>query len=230
VKGAGFKTKRSEQGGGVKAVDLLKDATTSDCLLELKNTFFPNGVSTLGNADKMEFTLADFKCQKINIGDKFSAESYKKENRLSTPRLFLLTHNKGLSEEESDNEDLMESPFDSLSQRDNLHSPVSDTVQSGPVGSPSNEGKTLKYSAKERERANDVSLAGTHSEVDASERFKDGLIGTSDRRKALLDRLNADYQESLAADKEERLHQEADVRRVSTSMERKSSPVRTGPT
>lgn len=68
VKGAGFKTKRSEQGGGVRVVDLPKDATANDCLLELKNTFFPNGVSPLGSADEVEFTLADFKCQKINMG------------------------------------------------------------------------------------------------------------------------------------------------------------------
>ena len=223
VKGAGFKTKRSEQGGGVRAVDLPKDATANDCLLELKNTFFPNGVSPLGNADEMEFTLADFKCQKINIGDKFSAESYKKENRLHTPRLFLLTRDKGLSSEESDNEDLMESPFDSLSRVDTLlSSPVSDTVQSGPVGSRSNESKTLEKSAKESEQANDVSLAGTHSEVDASERFEDGLIGTSDQRKALMDRLNADYQESLAADKEKRLQEEADVRRESLRVSREN--------
>ena len=127
VKGAGFKTKRSEQGGGVRVVDPPKDATANDCLLELKNTFFPNGVSPLGSADEMEFTLADFKCQKINMGDNFSPESYKKENC----DIELLS-------EESDNEDLMECPFDSLRQRDNLlSSPVSGTEQSDSVGSTS---------------------------------------------------------------------------------------------
>lgn len=211
------------RGGGVRAVDLPKDATANDCLLELKNTFFPNGVSPLCNTDEMEFTLVDFKCQKINMGDNFSDESYKKENRLSIPRLFLLTHDKGLLLEESDNEDLMESPFDSFSQRDNLlSSPVSGTVQSDPVGSTSKEGKPLGNSAKENERANDVSLAGTHSESDASERFKDGLIGTSDQCKALMDRPNADYQVSLAADKEKRLQQEADVRRESLRVSREN--------
>ena len=216
VKGAGFKTKRSEQGGGVRVVDLSKDATANDCLLELKNTFFPNGVSPLGSADEMEFTLADFKCQKINMGDNFSAESYKKENRLSTPRLFLLTRDIGLLSEESDKEDLMESPFDSLSQRDALlSSPVSGTEQSDPVGSTSKDVKTLENSTKENEQANDEILAGTNSEGYTSERFKDGLIGTSEQRKALMDCLNADYQVSLAADKEKRLQQEADVRRES---------------
>ena len=77
-------------------------------------------MSPLGSADEMEFTLADFKCQKINMGDNFSPESYKKENRLSSPRLFLLTRNIELLSEESDNEDLMESPFDSLPKRDTL--------------------------------------------------------------------------------------------------------------
>ena len=48
VKGAGFKTKRSEQGGGVRVVDLPKDAIANDCLLELKNTFFPKWCEPLG--------------------------------------------------------------------------------------------------------------------------------------------------------------------------------------
>ena len=39
VKGAGFKTKRSEDGGEARAVDLPRNATANDCLLELKNTF-----------------------------------------------------------------------------------------------------------------------------------------------------------------------------------------------
>ena len=213
VKGAGFKTKRSERGGGVRVVDLPKDA---NCLLKLKNTFFPNAVSPLGSANEMEFTLADFKFQKIKMGDNFSAESYKKENRLSTPRLFLLTRDIGLLSEESDNEDLMESPFDSLSQRDALlSSPVSGTEQSDPVGSTSKEVKTLENSAKENEQENDEILAGTNSEGDTSKRFKDGLIGTSEQCKALIDCLNADYQVSLAADKEKRLQQEADVHRES---------------
>ena len=172
-------------------------------------------MSPLGSADEVEFTLADFKCQKINMGDNFSAESYKKENRLNTPRLFLLTRDIGLLSEESDNEDLMESPFDSMSQRDTLLSnPVSGTEQGDPLGSTSKEVKNLE-TAKENEQANDVSLTGTHSEGDASERLKDGLIGTSEQRRALMDSLNADYLESLAVDKEKRLQQEADVRRES---------------
>ena len=164
----------------------------------------------------MEFTLAYVKCQIISMGDNFSPESYKKENRLSTPRLFLLTRDKGLLSEQSDNEDLMESPFDSSSQREKLlSSPVSGTVQNDPVGSPSKESKTLGNSAKENVQGNDVSLTRTHSEGDASERFKDGLIGTSDQRKEFMERLNADYQVSLAANKEKRLQLEADIRRES---------------
>ena len=129
------------------------------------------------------------------MGDNFSAESYKEENRLSTPHLFLLTRDIGLLSEESDNEDLMESPFDSLSQRDALlSSTVSGTEQSDPVGSTSKEVKTLENSAKENEQENDEILAGTNSEGDTSKRFKDGLIGTSEQCKALIDCLNADYQ------------------------------------
>ena len=117
----------------------------------------------------MEFTLADFKCQKITMGDNFSAESYKKANCLSTPRVFLLTRDIGLLSEESDNEDLMESPFDSLTQRDTLLSsrPVSGTEQSDPVGSTSKEVKTVEKSAKENGQANDEILVRTDSEGDA---------------------------------------------------------------
>ena len=103
------------------------------------------------------------------MGDNFSAESYKKANCLSTPRVFLLTRDIGLLSEESDNEDLMESPFDSLTQRDTLLSsrPVSGTEQSDPVGSTSKEVKTVEKSAKENGQANDEILVRTDSEGDA---------------------------------------------------------------
>lgn len=45
-------------------------------------SFFPNGKSLVGNADDMEFVLADFQLQKISISADFSPERYKAENRL----------------------------------------------------------------------------------------------------------------------------------------------------
>lgn len=223
VEGAGFKLKRSEQGGGVRTVDLPRDATANDCLLELKGTFFPNGLSPVGNADDMEFTLADFKCQKINMGDNFSPESYKKENRLHTPRLFLFSRDKGLMSEESDNEELMKSPFDSSSSRDRLlNSPGQGTVNLDPVCSTSKEDESLGNSAKESDLSNEVGLARTHSGDDTSECSRDGLIGTSEERKELIDRLNANYQASLAVDREKRLQQEARDQREALRVSREN--------
>ena len=64
-----------------------------------------------------------------------------------------------------------------MSQRDTLLSnPVSGTEQGDTVGSTSKEVKNLESSAKENEQTNDVSLAETHSEDDASECLKDGIL------------------------------------------------------
>ena len=40
----------------------------------------------------------------------------------------------------------------------------------------------------------------------------DGLIGTSEERRVFMDQLQADYEASLAADKEKELEKEASIR------------------
>ena len=90
VKGFGYKANRSEQGGGVRNLDLPRHATEKECLLELKKIFFPEGQSLVGKADDMEFKLADFKCRTIYMCEYFSLQRYKQRYGLHTPRLFLL--------------------------------------------------------------------------------------------------------------------------------------------
>ena len=51
VKGFGYKAKRSEQGSGVRNLDLPRHATEKECLLELKKIFFPEDQSLVGKAD-----------------------------------------------------------------------------------------------------------------------------------------------------------------------------------
>lgn len=152
VKGVGFKIKRFEQEGGVRVVDFLKDVIVNDCFLELKNIFFLNGVSFLGSVDEVEFMLVDFKCQKINMGDNFLVESYKKENCFNIFCLFFFIYDIGLLLEEFDNEDLMEFLFDLMSQRDMLFSNfVFGIEQSDFVGSILKEVKNLESLVKENE-------------------------------------------------------------------------------
>ncbi|KAJ7389503.1 hypothetical protein OS493_031156 [Desmophyllum pertusum] len=210
--------------GECATLDISRKASANDCLFELKNTFFPNGKSLVGNADDMEFVLADFQLQKISMSADFSPERYKAENRLQSPRLFLFSRDKGLSSEESDNEDLMKSPFDSSSPSDTLiNSRVADAVKDDPVSITSKEAKSSERSAEESEQANEGSSLGrTPSEEDVSEHSTDGLIGTSDERKELMDHINAEYEASLAVDKEKELQKEANVRREALRVSREN--------
>ena len=111
VKGFGYKAKRSEQGGGVRNLDLPRHATEKECLLELKKIFFPEGQSLVGKADDIEFKLAYFKCRTIYICKDFSLEKYKQRYGLHTPRLFRL-RGSTVSSKESDDEELKKSKFE----------------------------------------------------------------------------------------------------------------------
>lgn len=116
VKGFGCKAKRSEQGGGVRNLDLPRPASEKECLIELKKILFPEGQSLVGKADDIEFKLADFKCRTIYMCEDFSLERYKQRYGLHTPRLFLL-RDSTVSSKASDYEELKKSPFqDSGSQ------------------------------------------------------------------------------------------------------------------
>ena len=204
VKGFGYKAKRSEQGGGVRNLDLPRHATPNECLLELKKIFFPDGQSLVGKADDMEFKLADFKCQTIYMCDDFSPERYKQRYGLHTPRLFLLSRDGTVSSEESDDEELKKSPFeDSRSQ----------------------EPEELVFSVKEKNQPVAACLSGASAEplVHSSfsvEHAMDGLIGTSEERRVFIDQLQADYEASLASDKEKELDKEESIRIESLQMSR----------
>jgi len=52
--------------------------------------FFPNGNSARGQSSEMDFYLANFKCEVI-CEDDFSLGSYISTNKLSKPRLYLLS-------------------------------------------------------------------------------------------------------------------------------------------
>ena len=43
VEGFGYKPKKSEQGGGLRTLDLPRHAKAKECLAEIKKLFFPNG-------------------------------------------------------------------------------------------------------------------------------------------------------------------------------------------
>lgn len=96
----------------MRHLDIPRYTTATGCLQELKSVYFPNGKSLAGNVEDMEFKLADFKCQTINMCDDFSFESYKQRYSLHTPRLFLFSRDSAVSSEQSDDEELDNSPFD----------------------------------------------------------------------------------------------------------------------
>lgn len=194
-------------------MDLPRHATANECLAELRKVFFPNGQSPAGNEDDLEFTMADFKCNTIYMCDDFSPESYKQKHSLHTLRLFLLSRDKADSSEESEEEELRESPFRSsvVIVEDNS---TQETVTKGTTSQ-----DRQANSAQEKTQPTAARLV--HDTVEVN-RATDGLIGTSEERRNLMDQVQTEYEASLAADQEKDLEKEANVRREALRMSRKN--------
>jgi len=74
-------------------VFVFETPTTADVpqiLTIVIDLFFPNGNSARGQSSEMDFYLANFKCEVI-CEDDFSLGSYISTNKLSKPRLYLLS-------------------------------------------------------------------------------------------------------------------------------------------
>ena len=81
----------------------------------------------------------------------------------------------------------------------------------------SQEPEELVFSVKEKNQPVAACFSGASAEplVHSSflvEHAMDGLIGTSEECRVFMDQLQADYEASLAADKEKELEKEASIR------------------
>ena len=215
----------------MRTLDIPRHATANDCLEEMKNVFFPNGQSLVGNAEDMEFRMADFKCQTIYLCDDFSPEGYKQRYKLHTPRLFLLSKDNTISSDDSDDDqELHESPFESSGRRDEVSTnPAQANAVAQAEESTAQEAESQFNSIKENNQP-DVAIVGVNSVHttrglavdDLADHATDGLIGTSEERKELMDQLQVDYEASLAADKEKELEKEANDLREALRLSRQN--------
>lgn len=81
---------RESTGGGQREMAISTTATQDEILTILIDLFFPNGNSTRGESSEMDFFLENFQGEVIS-GDGFTLGNYINTNKLSKPRLYLLS-------------------------------------------------------------------------------------------------------------------------------------------
>ena len=81
---------RESTGGGEREMSMSTTADVPQILSILIDLFFPNGVSSRGQSSDMDFYLGNFQCEVI-CDDDFSLGNYINVNKLSKPRLYLLS-------------------------------------------------------------------------------------------------------------------------------------------
>lgn len=133
---------RLNKGGGTREISVPMQSSSGDVLPLMKEVYFPEGISTFGEADVMTFKVANFKGEEVE--EQFTLANYNAKYKLTKVRLYLLTRNI-----DEDYSDLMMPVFE-------------------------NEHAT----------------------------FSDGLKGSSDERKSLMEIQDKEYLDSLRKDQE----------------------------
>lgn len=81
---------RESTGGGQREMSISVSADYTEILNLLIDLFFPNGKSSRGPSYDMEFYLGNFSCEVVSEDD-FTLGNYINTNKLSKPRLYLLS-------------------------------------------------------------------------------------------------------------------------------------------
>ncbi|CAH3188323.1 unnamed protein product, partial [Porites evermanni] len=123
---------REATGGGQREMSLPCDSDYSEVLSILTDLFFPNGKSSRGQVSEMELCLGSFKCEVIDK-EGFTVGDYISVNKLTKPRLYLLSKAKSHAEDQENSTDSMDNdvlfrPVLSSTPVQDVHSPhVKDT-------------------------------------------------------------------------------------------------------
>lgn len=89
---------KSQKGGGTRVADLPMLSTRDVIISTGINCFFPNGSSTFGSSNEMEFSLSNFQQQEIPDSDNFTLQQYVEEYKLNRITLYLLSRRKQSSD------------------------------------------------------------------------------------------------------------------------------------
>lgn len=84
---------RESTGGGQREMSISVSADYTEILNLLIDLFFPNGKRSRGSSYEMEFCLGNFSCEVVSE-DGFTLGNYISTNKLSKPRLYLLSKSK----------------------------------------------------------------------------------------------------------------------------------------
>ena len=103
-----FVAVRQNKGGGTRDIALSINATADSIIETGKELFFPGGISSFGNIDTMEFTLANYKEDTVSnvvIGGSvlpFTLQRYLNATKLPKARLYLASKVKQSEEDDDD--------------------------------------------------------------------------------------------------------------------------------
>ena len=89
---------KSQKGGGTRVADLPMLSTRDVIISTGINCFFPNGYSTFGPSNEMEFSLSNFQQQEIPDSDNFTLQQYVEKYKLNRITLYLLSRRKQSSD------------------------------------------------------------------------------------------------------------------------------------
>lgn len=84
---------RESTGGGQREMSISVSGDYTEIFNLLIDLFFPNGKSSRGSSYEMEFCLGNFSCEVVSE-DGFTLGNYISTNKLSKPRLYLLSKSK----------------------------------------------------------------------------------------------------------------------------------------
>lgn len=128
---------RQNKGGGTRDIYLPPDATADNIIETGKELFFPNGVSSFGKADMMEFTLANYKediVSNVVVGGSlmpFTLQRYMNATKLPRARLYLASKMKQCESDDNDDDSCLLHPIIDLTTT-RKHSPEEDTCANVP--------------------------------------------------------------------------------------------------
>ena len=178
---------RQNKGGGTRDIYLSPDATADNIIETGKELFFPNGISSFGKADMMEFALANYKedvVSNVVVGDSvvpFTLQRYLNATKLPRARLYLASKMKQSESDDNDDDSCLLHPMIDLTTT-RKHSLLQDDSCSNIPGCALVEPEQVENSVEDK----DVILLPSVTNLKANR----DLIAEQDK----------EYQESLLAD------------------------------
>jgi len=193
---------RSAKGGGSRKEKFPNECTAEDILEKMKELFFPNGVSALGNLSEFHTQIGSSK-QDLLDSENFILQNYIKKNQFTKTYLHLMTRKKSKTALLLDS--FNSTPYPTISDEDDDHLDITKFIPSPNLQTASTPKQEIPSSSFKAIKTSPVTNDVNHN-----------LIGSSEERLQLREELDRVYESSLSADIEkerlEKLRQEREAR------------------